>query len=71
MSAVPSPTLSDALDEGRFDFIAEYAHVASSLWCSAAARGERVTLIRHCRQAGDVSCEAFQVVKKLGPVEPA
>jgi hypothetical protein len=64
-----APTLTSALDYGRFEAVAELAETAASYWHSvtlAAMRGERLTVETHCRQVAAVTREAFQTVKALG-----
>ena len=61
-----------ALDFLRFDEIAGLADRAASYWRSiaeAAERGEHLTIVRHCRQASAVTCEAFELVRALGSAE--
>ena len=51
------------------EYLIELADRAASYWRSiaeAAERGECLTLVRHCRQAGAVTCEAFELVKTIG-----
>jgi hypothetical protein len=66
--------LTAALDNLRFDAVAEYADLAASYWRSAAEaafRGDRTTLEVHCRQLAAVTREAFATVKALGSREKA
>jgi hypothetical protein len=72
ISAPALQSLAAALDYGRFDAIAELAHLAASYWISireAADRGERLPIEVHCRQVAAVTRETFATVKALGSQE--
>jgi hypothetical protein len=61
-----------ALDAVRLDEIARLAELAASYWHSialAADRGNRLTVVTHCRQVASVTREAFAIVKTLGSEE--
>ena len=61
-----------ALDAVRLDEIARLAELAASYWHSialAADRGNRLTVVTHCRQVASVTREAFAIVKMLGSAE--
>jgi hypothetical protein len=60
------------LDAVRLDEIARLAELAASYWRSialAADRGNRLTVVTHCRQVAAVTREAFAIVKTLGSDE--
>jgi hypothetical protein len=68
------PHIEDALDYLRLDEIARLADLASSYWRSimlAAARGDTLTVVTHCRQIAAVTRDAFAIVKTLGRAEAA
>jgi hypothetical protein len=64
-----SPTLTDALDYGRFEYLTEAFDVLASLAVSAreaARRGNANLLEIHAKQARAALIEALQVRKSLG-----
>jgi hypothetical protein len=64
-----SPTLTDALDYGRFEYLAEAFDVLASLAVSAreAARRHNANLLEiHARQARAALVEALEVRRSLG-----
>jgi hypothetical protein len=66
---VPSPSIVDALDDGRMDAIAECADYAASYWSSialAARRGDKLTVNVHLRQVGAINREVKSLVQALG-----
>jgi hypothetical protein len=61
-----------ALDALRLDEIARLADLASSYWRSislAADRGNKLTVVTHCRQVAAITREAFAVARALGSPE--
>jgi hypothetical protein len=65
----PSPTLNDALDYGRFEYVAEAFDVVASLAVSAreAARRHHANLLEiHAKQARAALIEALDVRRSLG-----
>ena len=60
------------LDAVRVDQIARLAELAASYWHSialAADRGERLTVVTHCRQVAAATRNAFAIVRTLGSEE--
>ena len=63
------PRIEDALDCARLDEIARLASLAASYWHSvelAADRGDRLTVVTHCRQVSAITREVFALVGTLG-----
>jgi hypothetical protein len=61
--------VEDDLDFIRFDEIARLAGLAASYWHSvelAADRGDKLTVVVHCKQVAAVTREAFALVGALG-----
>lgn len=64
-----SPTIGDALDYGRFEYLAETFDVLASVAVSAreAARRQNASLLEiHAKQARAVLVEALEVWRLLG-----
>lgn len=65
--------VAQAVDALRYEAIEDMATLAASCWRSvaeAAFRHERKLVEHHCRQAANVTREAFSTAKSLGSPPP-